>query len=133
MFRIRNEKKEKKEMRAVVITRPGGPDVLEVRDVAMPEPVGDLVRVRVRAAGVNRADLVQRAGYYPAPAGVPADIPGLEFAGIVDAVGLLVSRWQPGQRVMGITGGGGRAEYLLTHEGMLVEIPENLDSIQAAA
>src|SRR5579859_1459466 len=119
-------------MRAVVITRPGGPEVLEVRDVATPEPVGDLVRVRVRAAGLNRADLSQRAGYYPAPAGYPADIPGLEFAGEVDAVGPLVSRWRPGQRVMGITGGGGQAEYLLAHEGMLVEIPENLDYIQAA-
>src|SRR5215472_13210311 len=120
-------------MRAVVITRPGGPEVLEVQEVAIPEPVGDLVRVRVRAAGLNRADLVQRAGYYPAPAGASADIPGLEFAGEVDAVGSLVSQWRPGQRVMGITGGGGQAEYLLIHKDMLVEIPENLDYIQAAA
>jgi NADPH:quinone reductase len=120
-------------MQAVVITRPGGPEVLQVQEVATPEPVGDLVRVRVRAAGLNRADLSQRAGHYPAPPGFPADIPGLEFAGDVDAVGPLASRWKPGQRVMGITGGGGQAEYLLTHEGMLVEIPENLDYIQAAA
>lgn len=120
-------------MKAVVITRPGGSEVLEIRDVATPEPVGDWVRVRVRAAGLNRADLSQRQGHYPAPAGVPADIPGMEFAGEVDAVGPLVSKWEQGQRVMGIVGGGAQAEYLLVHEGMLVEIPENLDFIQAAA
>lgn len=120
-------------MRAVIITRPGGPEVLEVQDVALPEPVGDQVRVRVRAAGLNRADLVQRAGYYPAPPGSPANIPGLEFAGEVDAVGPLVHTWKPGQRVMGITGGGGQAEYILSHEGLLVEIPANLDFVQAAA
>ncbi|GAC1475502.1 MAG: NAD(P)H-quinone oxidoreductase [Ktedonobacteraceae bacterium] len=120
-------------MRAVVIARPGGPEVLEVRELATPEPFGDWVRVRVRAAGLNRADLSQRQGHYPAPPGVPADIPGMEFAGEVDAVGSLVSRWNPGQRVMGIVGGGAQAEYVLIHEGMLVEIPENLDFIQAAA
>jgi NADPH:quinone reductase-like Zn-dependent oxidoreductase len=64
---------------------------------------------------------------------VPANIPGLEFAGEVDAVGPLVQTWKPGQRVMGIVGGGGQAEYVLVHEGMLVAIPENLDFIQAAA
>jgi NADPH:quinone reductase len=120
-------------MRAVTITKPGGPEVLTIRDVALPEPVGDQVRVRVRAAGLNRADLAQRAGYYPAPPGSPAHIPGLEFAGEVDAVGSLVHSWQVGQRVMGIMGGGAQAEYVLSHEGMLVEIPDNLDFVQAAA
>ncbi|GHO87999.1 NAD(P)H-quinone oxidoreductase [Dictyobacter formicarum] len=120
-------------MRAAIITRPGGPEVLEIQDREKPEPMGDWVRVRVRAAGVNRADLAQRAGFYPAPPGSPADIPGMEFAGEVDAVGPLVQRWKPGQRVMGIVGGGAQAEYILVHEGMLVEIPENLDFIQAAA
>src|SRR5438132_4518043 len=119
-------------MRAVVITKPGGPEVLEVQDVETPEPVGDQVRVRVRASGVNRADLAQRAGHYPAPPGSPSHIPGLEFAGEVDAVGPLVRMWKPGQRVMGLAGGGAQAEYLLTHEGLLVEIPDNLDFIQAA-
>ncbi|TMC15062.1 MAG: NAD(P)H-quinone oxidoreductase [Chloroflexi bacterium] len=120
-------------MRAVVITRPGGPEVLAIQQVETPEPVGDQVRVRVRAAGLNRADLIQRAGSYPAPAGAPAQIPGLEFAGEVEAVGPLVRSWQAGQRVMGIAGGGGQAEYILAHEGMLVELPENLDFVQAAA
>jgi NADPH:quinone reductase len=120
-------------MRAVVITHAGGPEVLEIQSVEMPEPVGDQVRVRVRAAGLNRADIAQRMGAYPAPPGVPADIPGMEFAGVVDAVGPLARSWKVGQRVMGIIGGGGQAEYLVQQEGMLIEIPENLDFVQAAA
>lgn len=119
-------------MRAAVITRPGGPEVFEIQDVEKPEPVGDYVRVRVHASGVNRADLLQRAGAYPAPPGSPSNIPGLEFAGVVDAIGPLVRRWKVGQRVMGLAGGGAQAEYILSHEGMLVEIPENLDFVQAA-
>ncbi len=119
-------------MRAVVITRPGGPEVLEVQEVETPEPQGDEVRVRVRAAGINRADLLQRAGGYPAPPGAPGNIPGLEFAGIVEAVGPRVRQWRPGQRVMGLAGGGAQAEYILEPEGLLVEIPENLDFVQAA-
>jgi NADPH:quinone reductase len=119
-------------MRAVVITRPGGPEVLEIREVETPEPQGDQVRVRVRAAGLNRADLAQRQGAYPAPAGSPGDIPGLEFAGVVEALGPLARRWQPGQRVMGLVGGGAQAEYVVIQEGMLVEIPERLSDVEAA-
>jgi NADPH:quinone reductase len=119
-------------MRAVIITRPGGPEVLEIQDVEMPQPTGDQVRVRVHASGINRADLLQRAGGYPAPPGSPTNIPGLEFAGEVDAVGPLVRAWKPGQRVMGLAGGGAQAEYILSHEGLLVEIPQNLDFVQAA-
>jgi putative PIG3 family NAD(P)H quinone oxidoreductase len=120
-------------MKAAVITHPGGPEVLEIQEVPTPEPVGEQVRVRVRASGINRADLLQRAGGYPAPAGSPAHIPGLEFSGEVEAVGSLVRMWQPGQRVMGLAGGGAQAEYILAHEGLLVEIPANLDFVQAAA
>jgi putative PIG3 family NAD(P)H quinone oxidoreductase len=120
-------------MKAVVITQPGGPEVLAIQEVETPEPVGDYVRVRVRASGINRADLLQRAGGYPAPPGSPSDIPGLEFAGEVDAVGPQVRTWKPGQRVMGLAGGGGQSEYILAHEGLLVEIPDNLDFVQAAA
>jgi NADPH2:quinone reductase len=120
-------------MKAVIITRPGGPEVLEIQNVETPEALGDYVRVRIRAAGLNRADLLQRAGGYPAPAGSPANIPGLEFAGEVDTVGPQVRAWKPGQRVMGLAGGGAQAEYILAHEGMLVEIPENLDFVRAAA
>src|SRR6266581_1142641 len=119
-------------MRAIIITRPGDPEVLEIQNVGIPRPEGEQVRVRVHASGVNRADLLQRAGGYPAPAGSPPNIPGLEFAGEVDAVGPLVRAWQPGQRVMGLVGGGAQAEYVLAHEGLLVEIPQNLDFVQAA-
>src|SRR5712692_5556001 len=119
-------------MRAVVITSPGGPEVLKIQEVEMPEPVGDQVRVRVRASGVNRADMLQRAGGYPAPPGAPSNIPGLEFAGGVGAVGPWVWRWQPGQRVMGLAGGRAQAEYIVTHEGLLIEIPQNHDFVQAA-
>src|SRR5438876_10890726 len=125
--------KERKKMRAAIITRPGGPEVLEIHDVETPEPAGEQVRVRVHASGINRADLLQRAGGYPAPPGSPPNIPGLEFAGEVDAIGPLVRMWKPGQRVMGLAGGGAQAEYILSHEGLLVEIPQNLDFVQAAA
>ena len=118
-------------MKAVIISRPGGPEVLEIQNIETPEPLGEYVRVRVRAAGLNRADLLQRAGGYPAPAGSPSNIPGLEFAGEVDTVGPLVRAWKPGQRVMGLAGGGAQAEYILAHEGLLVEIPENLSFVQA--
>jgi len=120
-------------MRAAIITQPGGPEVLEIHVVEKPEPSGEQVRVRVHASGINRADLLQRAGGYPAPAGSPANIPGLEFAGEVDAVGPLVTMWKPGQRVMGLVGGGAQAEYIVSHEGLLVEIPRNLDFVQAAS
>src|SRR6266536_6214671 len=118
-------------MRAVIITQLGGPEVLEIQNIEIPEPAGDQVRVRVRASSINRADLLQLAGGYPAPPGSPSNIPGLEFAGEVDAVGPLVQMWKPGQRVMGLVGGGAQAEYILVHEGLLVEIPDNLDFVQA--
>ena len=121
-------------MKAIVITGKGGPEVLEIRDVATPEPRGDQVRVRVRAAGLNRADLLQCKGVYPAPPGSPADIPGLEYAGEVDALGPgVVGPIKPGDRVFGIVGGGGLADYLLTHERLVALIPSNLDFVKAAA
>src|SRR5438067_7263616 len=120
-------------MRAAVITKHGGIEGLEVREVEKPTAIGDRVRVRVRAAALNRADLLQRRGHYPAPPGAPADIPGLEFAGEIEAVGPKVQLWEPGQRVMGLVAGGAHAQYLVTHERALVEIPENLTWEQAAA
>jgi NADPH:quinone reductase len=121
-------------MKAVVITSHGDPEVLEVRDVAPPlPPKGDQVSVRVRASALNRADILQRQGRYPAPPGFPPDIPGMEFAGEVAEVGSAVSRWQKGDRVFGITGGGAQAEYLLTPANHLAAIPTNLDWTEAAA
>jgi NADPH:quinone reductase len=119
-------------MRAAIITQPGGPEVLKIQDVEAPEPTGEEVRIRVRASGINRADLLQRAGAYPAPPGSPSNIPGMEFAGEVDTIGPLVHMWKPGQRVMGLVGGGAQAEYIVSHEGLLVEIPQNIDFVQAA-
>src|SRR5512146_2336252 len=100
-------------MRAIVIARPGGPEVMELRDVPDPEPGPGKIRVRVTASGVNRADLLQRRGGYPAPPGWPQDIPGLEYAGVVDALGEGVERFAEGDRVMGLVGGGGYAELVV--------------------
>lgn len=120
-------------MRAIVIARPGGPEVLELRDLPTPEPPFGHVRVRVRVVGVNRADLLQRAGLYPAPPGVPADIPGLEYVGIVDALGEGVSTLREGDRVYGLVAGGAYAEALLVHEREAVRVPEALADEDAAA
>lgn len=120
-------------MKAVVITRPGGPDVLDIHDVPAPQPAAGEVLVRVRAAGLNRADLLQREGRYPAPPGVPADIPGLEFAGEVAQLGPDVAQWTNGQRVFGIVAGGAQAEYLVTNAHTVAEVPANLDWTAAAA
>jgi NADPH:quinone reductase len=119
-------------MRAVTITQFGNPEVLQIRDVAAPEPMRGHVRVRVQASAVNRADLMQRRGHYPAPAGWPQDIPGLEYTGVVDAVGPAVSRWRGGERVMGIVGGGSYAEYVVVHQDEAIAVPDSM-SIEAAA
>lgn len=120
-------------MKAVIITRPGGPEVLEIREVEAPTPAANEVLVRVRASALNRADLLQRQGRYPAPPGFPPDIPGMEFAGEVAAAGPGANRWKAGQRVFGITGGGAHAELLVAHEGTLAEVPANLSWAEAAA
>ncbi len=120
-------------MRAIVITKPGGPEVLAVVDRPRPEPSRGEVRVRVRATAVNRADLLQRMGAYPAPADAPADIPGLELAGEVDALGPGVERLAIGDRVFGLVGGGSYAEAIVTHERALAKIPDGLSFEDAAA
>lgn len=121
-------------MRAVVIESYGGPEVLRVAEVPLPEPAPDEVLVRVHATAVNRADLLQRRGRYPAPGPRPAfEIPGLEFAGVVERVGARVADVRPGERVMGILPGGGYAEYVATPAGMLLPVPEALSLEEAAA
>lgn len=120
-------------MRAVVLTTAGGPEVLALREVPEPEPGPGEIRVRVRASALNRADLLQREGRYPAPAGAPRDVPGLEFAGEVSALGALATRWRIGQRVFGIVGGGAHAESLTVDERAVAEIPETLDWVAAGA
>src|SRR5262245_23744471 len=90
---------------------------IEITERPVPDPAPGEVLVRVAAAGLNRADLIQRAGGYPAPPGVPADIPGLEFAGIVEGRGQGATAFADGMRVFGIAGGGAQAEYLVVPEG----------------
>jgi NADPH:quinone reductase len=120
-------------MRVIVITRPGGPEVLEEQQRPTPEPGPGEIRVRVHTSAMNRADLLQRMGRYPAPPGAPADIPGLEYAGEVDAVGTGAGLWAVGNRVMGITGGGGHAEYVVVHEREAIRVPYNLSWEEAGA
>ncbi len=121
-------------MKAVTIVSFGGVEGLEIREVPDAPPATlDRVRVRVRAAGLNRADILQRLGRYPAPPGYPQDIPGIEFAGEVSEVGDEVLRWKIGDRVFGITGGGGQAQYVTVPENHLAAIPSNLDWAAAAA
>src|SRR6267143_6295899 len=114
-------------MKAVTIVSFGGVEGLEVREVAdAPPATADRVRVRVRAAGLNRADILQRLGRYPAPPGYPQEIPGLEFAGEVEEVGDEVRSWRVGDRVFGIIGGGAQAEFVTLPESHLAGIPTNL-------
>jgi putative PIG3 family NAD(P)H quinone oxidoreductase len=120
-------------MRAVVLRGAGGPEVLSIREVPDPQPGPDDVLVRVRASALNRADLLQRRGLYPAPPGAPPDIPGLEFAGEIRAVGQRVGSLKPGERVMGIVGGGGHAEHVVLPERACLRIPPGLSFEQAAA
>ena len=121
-------------MKAVVITKPGGAGVMTLADIEMPAaPTADRVRVRVHAAGVNRADLHQRAGKYPAPPGYPQNIPGLEFAGEVESLGEAVRAWKTGDRVFGITAGGAQAELVVVPESHLARIPKPLSYAEAGA
>lgn len=120
-------------MRAIRIRAPGGPEVLELVERPRPEPGAGQVRVCVWASGVNRADLSQRRGRYPAPPGWPGDVPGLEYAGVVDEVGPNVVGCEPGTRVMGIAGGGGYAEALVVPADEAVPIPDGLGTVDAAA
>jgi NADPH2:quinone reductase len=123
----------KTSMKAVVIREPGDTDVLELRDVPMPEPSHGEVLVRVATSGVNRADLLQRRGNYPVPAGYPADILGLEYAGVVEGVGPGVGPDVVGRAVMGITGGGGYAEYVTEAASTALRVPSGVDVSDSGA
>jgi putative PIG3 family NAD(P)H quinone oxidoreductase len=121
-------------MKAVYITEFGGPDNLEVREVPdPPKPVAGEVIVRVHAAGLNRADLLQRRGAYPPPPGYSPNIPGLEFAGVIAETGVEVQGLQTGDRVFGITAGEAQAEYLKIDHRLLAQVPDSLTLVDAAA
>src|SRR6202012_4214666 len=116
-------------MRAVTIID----KVLAVSDMPDPVPGTGEVLVKVRAAGLNGADMMQRKGFYPAPPGAPQEIPGLELAGEVIELGDGANRFKPGARVMGIVAGGGQAELAVFHERILMRVPEKLSWTEAGA
>jgi putative PIG3 family NAD(P)H quinone oxidoreductase len=119
--------------KAIRIREHGGPEVLALGEIDVPSPGASEVVVEVAAAGLNRADCLQRRGFYPAPPGVPPDVPGLEFAGVVESVGDEVDSWRPGDRVMGIVGGGAMATRVRTEAAELMRVPQALSLAQAAA
>ncbi len=120
-------------MKAVVFTAKGGPDVIQVKDLPDPVPGRGEVLVRVRAAALNRADLLQRRGLYAPPPGTREDVPGLELAGEVAGTGDRVSSWKAGDRVMAICSGEAQAELAAVDERMLLPIPEGLSFEEAGA
>jgi putative PIG3 family NAD(P)H quinone oxidoreductase len=119
--------------RAVRIRGAGGPEVLSLGEIDVREPGHGELRVRVAAAGLNRADTLERRGFYPAPPGAPKDVPGLEYAGTVESVGDGVARFSVGDRVMGIVAGGGMAELVVVHEREAVPVPEGMSLEDAGA
>ena len=120
-------------MNAVVITKAGTPDVLQLEERSCPIPAANEVLIRVRAAGINRLDIFQRKGNYPAPAGVVDDIPGLEVAGVIEKLGVEVKGWRVGDRVCALIAGGGYAEYAVADEGSCLLLPEEVDFESGAA
>ncbi|TFF40842.1 NAD(P)H-quinone oxidoreductase [Mucilaginibacter psychrotolerans] len=120
-------------MKAIIITRPGGPEVLQLADRPTPTYSANEVLIKVMAAGINRPDVFQRKGNYPPPDGAPKDIPGLEIAGIVAQVGAGVSRWKVGDKVCALVIGGAYAEYCPAPEGQCLPIPANLTFAEAAS
>jgi putative PIG3 family NAD(P)H quinone oxidoreductase len=120
-------------MRAVVLRDHGGPEVLTIEDVPDPVPGPEDVVVDIVGTAVNRADVLQRMGLYPSPVPMPHEIPGLELAGRVSRIGPRVTRWQPGDAVMGIVAGGGYAEEAAVHERQLVAVPAAVPLADAAA
>jgi NADPH2:quinone reductase len=120
-------------MIAVTYHGAGGPEVMSVDERPDPVPMSSEVLIRATHAGLNPADLVQRAGHYPAPPGSPADIPGLEVAGTVIACGEAVTSWRAGDRVFGLVGGGGLSDTVAVHERHVTRIPDNLTDREAAA
>lgn len=120
-------------MKAIVVTKPGPADVLQLEDRPVPVPKENEVLIRVRAAGVNRPDLAQRLGKYPAPPGVPEDIPGLEVSGWVEKLGKTVKTWEIGDEVCALIAGGGYAEYVVAPADQCLTIPEGVSLEEAAS
>jgi putative PIG3 family NAD(P)H quinone oxidoreductase len=119
-------------MHAVVITEPGGPDVLRWTEVPDPSPGPGEVLIDVAASAVNRADMMQRQGFYPPPPGAPA-YPGLECSGTIAALGEGVTGWHPGEQVCALLAGGGYAEKVAVPAGQLLRAPQSIALVAAAA
>jgi putative PIG3 family NAD(P)H quinone oxidoreductase len=120
-------------MKAIIIPQYGGPEVLTLAEVADPVPGPDEIRVKVQHSALNRADTLQRRGAYPDPVVREVEIPGLEYSGVVEAVGSRVTMWTPGDRVMGIETGACYAELVVTHERQALPVPSTIASDEAAA
>ena len=120
-------------MKAIVITQPGGPEVLQIQERPMPQYIAGEVLVKVAAAGINRPDVSQRKGRYPPPPGASPDVPGLEIAGIIIETGSNVTRWKAGDKVCALVTGGGYAEYCAAPAGQCLPVPENLTFVEAAS
>ncbi len=119
-------------MQQIIITEPGGVEKLAYESVDIPTAANNEVLVKVHAFGLNRPDILQRQGLYPMPKGV-TPVPGLEIAGLVEAVGADVTQFKVGDKVCGLTNGGGYAEYCVLPETQTLHIPENVSFVQAAA
>jgi putative PIG3 family NAD(P)H quinone oxidoreductase len=119
-------------VRAAIITQYGGPEVLQMREVDDPAPAADEVVIDVAATAVNRADLLQRQGFYPPPPGA-SDIPGLECSGTITALGSEVAGWKVGDEVCALLAGGGYAERVAVPAGQLMHVPSGLSLVEAAA
>ncbi|HZY36029.1 MAG TPA: NAD(P)H-quinone oxidoreductase [Mucilaginibacter sp.] len=120
-------------MKAIVITHPGDPEVLQMVERPMPVCNAGEVLVKVAAAGINRPDVSQRKGNYPPPPGASPDIPGLEIAGTVVETGAHVTRWKVGDKVCALVAGGGYAGYCTAPEGQCLRVPKNLSFVEAAS
>ena len=118
-------------MRAITIPEPGGPEALVLDEVPAPEPAADEVLIDVAAAGVNRADIMQRLGHYPPPPGA-SEYPGLEVSGRIIAVGDDVQQWQPGDEVCALIDGGGYAERVVAPAGQVLPVPDGVSLVDAA-
>src|SRR6201996_523509 len=120
------------QMTVVAISKPGGPEVLIPETRSVPQPGPDEILVRVEGAGVHRPDVQQRAGLYPPPPGA-SDLPGLEIAGTVVAVGSNAKRHKVGDKVMSLVAGGGYAQYCIAQDGQAMSVPPSLSLKEAGA
>jgi putative PIG3 family NAD(P)H quinone oxidoreductase len=127
----KHPKKKKETMKVIEISKPGGPEVLTLAERPMPQPKDGEILVKVAATGVNGPDMMQRKGLYPAPAGA-SDLLGLEISGEVTAVGAGVTRWKIGDKLCGLTNGGGYAEYCVIEASHCLPVPKGVSLIDAA-